>query len=66
MKGLDKRKYLASKVLGAGKNKIVFGSSRLEEIKEAMFLSTRVDDISGAFKYMCGILHNRLRERNEN
>jgi large subunit ribosomal protein L19e len=36
MKGLDKRKFLASKVLGVGMNKILFDTSRLEEIKEAI------------------------------
>jgi large subunit ribosomal protein L19e len=36
MKNLNKRKALAAKVLGVGKNKIVFDTSRLEEIKEAI------------------------------
>jgi len=36
MKNLDKRKELASKVLGVGKNRIVFDSSKLSEIKEAI------------------------------
>lgn len=36
MRNLDKRKALASKVLGVGKNKIRFDSSRLAEIKEAI------------------------------
>jgi large subunit ribosomal protein L19e len=36
MKGLDKRKDLASKVLGVGRNRIIFDSSRLAEIKEAI------------------------------
>lgn len=36
MKKLDKRKELASKVLGVGKNKIRFDSSKLSEIKEAI------------------------------
>ena len=36
MRNLDKRKALASKVLGVGKNKIVFDISRLAEIKEAI------------------------------
>jgi len=36
MKKLNKRKELASKVLGVGKNKIIFDSSSLEEIKEAI------------------------------
>ena len=33
---LRKRKQLASKVLGVGKNKILFDESRLAEIKEAI------------------------------
>lgn len=33
---LDKKKILASKVLKVGKNKIIFDSSRLAEIKEAI------------------------------
>ena len=33
---LTKRKMLASKVLGVGKNKIIFDSSKLAEIKEAI------------------------------
>jgi large subunit ribosomal protein L19e len=36
MKNLNKRKALASRVLGAGKNKIIFDVSRLEEVKEAI------------------------------
>jgi large subunit ribosomal protein L19e len=36
MKNLDKRKYLASKVLGVGKGRIVFDPSRLAEIKDAI------------------------------
>jgi len=36
MKELRKRKYLASKVLGVGKNKIIFDSTKLAEIKEAI------------------------------
>ena len=36
MKELRKRKALASKVLGVGKNKIIFDSSKLAEIKEAI------------------------------
>lgn len=36
MDNLDKRKELAAKVLGVGKRRIVFDSSRLEEIKEAI------------------------------
>jgi len=36
MKELSKRKVLASKVLGVGKNKIIFDSSKLAEIKEAI------------------------------
>lgn len=36
MKKLDKRKILAAKVLGVGKNKIWFDSNRLAEIKEAI------------------------------
>jgi large subunit ribosomal protein L19e len=36
MMNLDKRKALAAKVLGVGKNKIVFDSSRLADIKEAI------------------------------
>ncbi len=51
MKNLEKRKALASKVFGAGVNKIFFDPSRLDEIKEAI---TRQDirDLyeSGAIK----------------
>ncbi len=36
MKGLGKRRELASKVLGVGKKRICFDSSRLAEIKEAI------------------------------
>jgi len=36
MRNLNKRKALASRVLGVGKNKIIFDISRLEEIKEAI------------------------------
>ncbi len=36
MKELRKRKVLAAKALGVGKNKIVFDSSKLAEIKEAI------------------------------
>ena len=36
MQELRKRKALASKVLGVGKNKIIFDSSKLPEIKEAI------------------------------
>ncbi|MBM3247180.1 hypothetical protein FJZ17_01395 [Candidatus Pacearchaeota archaeon] len=36
MQELRKRKVLASKVLGVGMNKIVFDSSKLPEIKEAI------------------------------
>jgi len=43
---LDKKKELASKVLGVGKGRIAFVNSRLEEIKEAI---TR-QDIKDLFK----------------
>lgn len=33
------------------------------EIKEAMFKSTKLRSDYGAFKYMCGILHNKRKER---
>ena len=36
MKKLDRRKDLASRVLGVGKRRIIFDSSRLSEIKEAI------------------------------
>ena len=36
MTNLTKRKELASKVLGVGKNKIIFDSLRIAEIKEAI------------------------------
>ena len=36
MKNLNKRKVLASKVLGVGKQRIIFDNTRLEEIKEAI------------------------------
>lgn len=36
----------------------------VSEIKEAMFQSSRLQDVSSAFRYMCGILHNKRRERN--
>jgi large subunit ribosomal protein L19e len=36
MQELRKRKELASKVLGVGKNKIIFDSTKLPEIKEAI------------------------------
>lgn len=36
MMNLDKRKALASKVLGVGKNKILFDTTKLAEIKEAI------------------------------
>lgn len=36
MKSLDKRKELASKVLGVGKRKICFDTEKLAEIKEAI------------------------------
>jgi large subunit ribosomal protein L19e len=36
MKNLNKRKILASKVLGVGKQRIIFDTARLEEIKEAI------------------------------
>lgn len=36
MKNLNKRKILAAKVLGVGKNRIVFDINRLEEVKEAI------------------------------
>jgi len=36
MKNLNKRKALASRVLGVGKNNITFDIQRLEEIKEAI------------------------------
>lgn len=36
MKNLNKRKMLASKVLGVGLARIIFDNSRLEEIKEAI------------------------------
>jgi large subunit ribosomal protein L19e len=36
MQNLDKRKILASKVLGVGRHKIVFDVTRLAEIKEAI------------------------------
>jgi large subunit ribosomal protein L19e len=36
MNGLDRRKELASAVLGVGKNKIIFDISKLPEIKEAI------------------------------
>jgi len=36
MQELRKRKALASKVLGVGKNKIIFDSTKLAEIKEAI------------------------------
>lgn len=36
MKKLDKRKELASKVLGVGKRRIIFDSTKLPEIKEAI------------------------------
>lgn len=36
MKNLDKRKSLASKILGVGKNKIIFDNTKLSEIKEAI------------------------------
>jgi large subunit ribosomal protein L19e len=36
MMNLDKRKALAAKVIGVGKNKIVFDETKLAEIKEAI------------------------------
>lgn len=51
---------------GKASVKMFLKSFSVDEIKDAMFLSTRIDNISDAFRYMCGILHNRLRERNEN
>lgn len=36
MQNLDKRKFLASKVLGVGRHKILFDTTRLAEIKEAI------------------------------
>ena len=36
MKNLNKRKTLAAKVLGVGEGRILFDTSRLEEIKEAI------------------------------
>jgi len=36
MMGLEKRKELAAKVLGVGKNKILFSEARLSDIKEAI------------------------------
>lgn len=33
---LEKKKYLASKALGVGENKILFNTTRLEDIKEAI------------------------------
>ena len=33
---LDKKKELAAKILGIGKNRVIFEKSRLEEIKEAI------------------------------
>lgn len=36
------------------------------EVKEAMDLSIHISDVEGAFKYMCGVLHNKIREREDN
>ncbi len=36
MKNLDKRKTLACKVLGVGRQRVIFDTARLEEIKEAI------------------------------
>jgi large subunit ribosomal protein L19e len=36
MMNLDKRKALAAKVLGVGKNKVLFDETKLAEIKEAI------------------------------
>jgi len=36
MIGLDKKKIIAAKVLGVGKERIIFDSSKLAEIKEAI------------------------------
>lgn len=49
MKELTKRKILASKVLGVGKNKIIFDSSKLAEIKEAITKQDIRDLFSSGF-----------------
>lgn len=37
----------------------------IEEIKDAMDLSTKVKHPHYAFKYMCGVLHNKRKERED-
>src|SRR3972149_971149 len=56
MRDLNKRKKLASRVLGVGKNKIWFDNERLAEIKEAI----TKQDIRDLFE--SGII--RIRENN--
>jgi len=62
MMNLNKRKELASKVLGVGKNKIWFNPSNLEEIKEAI-TKQDIRDLyeSGAIR----VKENKGRRANE-
>lgn len=36
-----------------------------EEIKEAMILSLKFNDVSRSFRYMCGVLHTKRKQRTE-
>ncbi len=62
MKNLDKRKELAAKVLGVGKNKIVFDSLRLPEIKEAI---TKQDIRDMYAEGIISVKENRGRRKKE-
>lgn len=37
----------------------------IQEIKEAMDISTKIDDIESRFKYFCGIMHNKKLEKDD-
>jgi len=37
----------------------------IQEIKEAMEISTKIDNIEQRFRYFCGILHNKRLEKND-
>lgn len=40
-------------------------SFTIQEIKDAMEISTKIDDVNQRFKYFCGIMHNKKRAKDD-
>ena len=50
---------------GKGTIKMFLKDFTPEEIKEAMLIATKINEVGRAYRYMCGILHTKRRQRQE-